>query len=92
MLDSGIEVRLNDRKIPIAGGTVVAIPAGTIHEVTNASNAKARSIIFTNPGGLELFFAGLNDLVQSGAQRCEFADLFERTGTKFPQGSSSQSI
>ncbi len=86
MLDSGIEVRLNDRKIPIACGTVVAIPAGTIHELTNASHAKVRSIIFTNPGGLELFFAGLADLLKSGAQPSDFAALFERTGTTFPKG------
>ena len=86
MLDSGIEVRLGDRRIPVAGGTVVAIPAGTLHEVTNSSASKVRSIFFTSPGGLEHFFTGLDDFARRGASPAEFAQLFERTGTTFPQG------
>lgn len=86
MLDSGIEVLLGERRIPIASGTVVAIPAGTLHEVKNASNASVRSLFFTMPGGLEHFFAGMDRLLRSGGGPQEFAELFSRTGTSFPSG------
>lgn len=86
MLDSGIEVRLGDRRIPVAAGSIVSIPAGTLHEVTNAGSSKVRSIFFTMPGGLEEFFAGLDELARRGAGPLEFGALFERTGTSFPQG------
>lgn len=86
MLDGGLEVRLDERQIPIAPGTIVAIPAGILHQITNAGSSKVRSIVFTMPGGLEHFFAGLDELVRRGAGPEEFTALFERTGTTFPQG------
>lgn len=86
MLDDGIRVRMGDSLIEISAGTVVAIPAGTLHEVTNASDAPVRSVIFTTPGGLEHFFAGLDGLLRSSDSKPgDFAELFASTGTSFPR-------
>ncbi len=85
MLDPGIEVQLGTHRRPIAPGSIVAIPAGTIHEVANIGTEKARSLFFTMPGGLEDFFTGLADLARAKAPPEQFAALFERTGTSFPR-------
>ncbi len=89
MLDGGIEVLLGGRQIPVAAGSIVAIPAGTLHELRNAADTSVRSIFFAIPGGLEDFFAGTSDLLASGAKPADFAALFERTGTVFPRNGTA---
>ncbi|MGE0599229.1 MAG: cupin domain-containing protein [Dehalococcoidia bacterium] len=85
MLDSGLQVRLDDQVIPIAAGTIVAIPAGTLHEVSNVGQESVRSIFFATPGGLENFFGGLAEIGRTGGGPSDVAALFERTGTLFPE-------
>ena len=85
MLDAGLEVRLGSEKARIEPSTVVAIPAGTLHELVNTGDTEVRSLFFTTPGGLEDFFAGIDGLNRSSeSTSADFARLFESTGTRFP--------
>ena len=81
-LDDGMVVRLDDRLIETKARTLVAIPAGTLHEVRNGGTSVIQSVFFTTPGGLEHFFAGMAALIATSDPRPEdFARLFEESGT-----------
>ena len=81
-LDDGMVVSLGGQTITTRACSLVAIPAGTVHEVRNGGQEPVKSIFFTTPGGLEQFFAAVAALVASGTARPEdFARAFSESGT-----------
>lgn len=83
MLDAGLEVQLGSEAVAIEANSLVGIPAGTEHAVSNVGDRPVRALFFTMPGGLEEFFEGISRLLASPeSEPGDFARLFESTGTR----------
>lgn len=67
-IDAGFEFLAGDTWQAVAPHTVVHVPKGARHTFRNASDAPARTWVFTRPGNMERFFAGLAD-VSADAER-----------------------
>lgn len=61
-IDEGFEFLAGDEWRAVPSHTVVHIPAGARHTFRNASDAPARTWVFTRPGNMERFFAALADV------------------------------
>jgi mannose-6-phosphate isomerase-like protein (cupin superfamily) len=84
IIDDGLEIQLRGEMVAIRANTLIAIPAGTEHAVSNKGDTQVRAVFFTTPGGLEAFFEGLSKLLESPESKpADFAKLFETTGTTF---------
>jgi mannose-6-phosphate isomerase-like protein (cupin superfamily) len=82
--EGGLRVQLGDKTVDVDANTLVAIPAGTEHAISNIGNAPVLALFFTTPGGLEEFFDGLSRLMASSeSSPDQFAQLFEAKGITF---------
>lgn len=67
-IDEGFEFLAGDTWQAVPPHTVVHVPQGARHTFRNASAAPARTWVFTRPGNMERFFAGLAE-VSAQAER-----------------------
>lgn len=58
-IDEGFEFLAGDKWTRVPPHTVVHVPAGARHTFRNAAAEPARTWVFTRPGNMEQFFAGL---------------------------------
>jgi quercetin dioxygenase-like cupin family protein len=65
VLEGRLEVRLDDRWSTAPAGSMVLIPVGVVHAFRNETAEPARLLLTAAPGGVELYFGDLDELMRN---------------------------
>jgi len=66
VLQGGIEIRLDNKKLQASAGGVVHLPKNIPHALYNPFNAPLKFLTMTVPGGMENFFDELGTAKENG--------------------------
>jgi quercetin dioxygenase-like cupin family protein len=62
VLEGELELRLGDESIKATAGSVIFVPKGTVHNVSNVGPGTARILVFLSPPGFEGYWREMSEL------------------------------
>jgi quercetin dioxygenase-like cupin family protein len=71
VLDGTLTLRVGDETLAAGPGTVVCVPPGVVHTLSNASDEPVRFANFTTPSGWEHYMRDLAEAARSGPLTAE---------------------
>jgi mannose-6-phosphate isomerase-like protein (cupin superfamily) len=71
IIEGEFDFFLEDRTLRLGAGAFITVPPGVLHDFRNPGSAPARWLGIVAPGGLERYFAEVQDLVAAGQLTAE---------------------